>query len=326
MIPAMAYGAGTVGPSEFYVVSQSFSDFGPSHYYRVLEVRPDSSDSVVRYIRVAPRSVYCPVVIVQATEARVRKVSPAELVGDNNPCLVSPGALRAGLKRYPRKQSIFEATSFGIVAQCGSTSLSLGLPFAEHVDLARLKEARPEIARLWDLASEIVDRVFGEKDVFHDRGEDEDVVLQSAGEKVVPELVSGRFDTGLAAAVGGGTEWSPSFRSLLSKYRGPVSEAEAKAGYAPQILNAQDYRFSRFVEPKYPPLALQARIQGNVELRLNVSPATGEVNHVMAVFGHPLLRPSTMEAARAWRFAPNSVASDTLTITVEFAFRSPCVH
>jgi hypothetical protein len=52
-----------------------------------------------------------------------------------------------------------------------------------------------------DLVSEISHSVFGSKDLC--RIETEDRVLQRAGEKVVLELVSGRYDEGLAAAVGG---------------------------------------------------------------------------------------------------------------------------
>ena len=120
-----------------------------------------------------------------------------------------------------------------------------------------------------------------------------------------------------------GTWKSPSFRSLLRGYRGPISAAEAKASYVPQLLDAQAYRFSQFVPPKYPPLALQARIYGNVELQLNVQDATGEVNDVMALSGHPLLKPSAIDAVRQWRFVPNSVPAETLRITLEYALRCP---
>ena len=65
----------------FYVVSAFFSDLGPAYYYRIMEVRADGNDSLVRYIRVAPVDVNCQRTIVQAAEARVRGKSPAELAG-----------------------------------------------------------------------------------------------------------------------------------------------------------------------------------------------------------------------------------------------------
>jgi len=229
----------------------------------------------------------------------------------------------AALKRYPLTGGVFETISFGIVAQCGSSSISLSLPISEEWNLKRLRRAHPEMARLWYLTSEITDPVFGSKDIFHDRTEADDLALQRAGEKLAPELISGRFDVGLAAAVKGGVgAWhSPSFRSLLADYRGPVSAVESRASYVPQLVNAQAYRFSHFVAPSYPRLAMQARIKGKVELRLALEPATGKVSGAQAVSGHPLLKQSAIDAAKQWRFEPNSINSETLSLTLDFAFR-----
>ena len=297
------------GPSEFYVVSQFFSDYGALFYYRVIDVRPDGSDSLIRYLRIAPTNVFCPKLIVQAVEARMPNVSPAQLLKNNNPCSVKPASLRAAVKKYTRKVGLFETISFGVVAKCGSSSVPLRLPISEQLDMKRMKSAHPEIARLWDIASDITDPAFGPKDIFHDRTEEDDLVLQRAGEKLISELISGRYDIGLAAAVTGNVgAWpSPSFRSLLDSYHGPISATEAKASYVPQLVNADAYRLTHYVAPKYPPLAMQARIQGKVELQLALDPATGEVHSLSAVSGHALLKPSAIEAARQWRFALESL-------------------
>lgn len=193
------------------------------------------------------------------------------------------------------------------------------------MDLKRLQRADPKMARLWDLASEITDQVFGPKDIFHDRTEADDLILQRAGESFVPELVSGRYDVGLAAAVNGnvGTWRSASFRSLLASYRGPVSATEASVSYVAQLLNAQAFQFSHFVAPKYPPLAMQARIQGKVELQVTLDPATGEVLGAWAVSGHAPLKRSAIDAAKQWRFTPKSIDSKTLNLTLDFALRCP---
>jgi len=286
----------------------------------------DGPDSIVRYIRVAPMSVDCSRrTVVQAAEVRVRNASPAQLVKSNNPCAVRPADLNAALKKYKWKASVFETISFGVVVRCGASSVTLELPMAEKVQLDRMQQDRPEIARLWSLAADITDPVFGSKDIFHDRTEEDDVVLQRAGEKLIAELSSGRFDAGLAAAVKGnvGTWRSPSFRSLLEDYRGPVSASEANASITPQLVNAQTYRFSSFVAPKYPPIARSARVQGRVELQLTLEPATGEVLNALAVSGSGLLAKSVIEAAKQWRFAPDSVESGSLNVTLEFAIRCP---
>jgi len=179
------------------------------------------------------------------------------------------------------------------------------------------------MVQLWGLAGEVTATAFGPDDIFQDRGEEVDLALQRAGERLVPELTSGRYDIGLAAAVKGnvGTWKNPSFRSLLASYRGPIPEAETKASLVPQLLNAGAYRFSHFVAPKYAALAMQARIRGKVALHLTVRSATGEVHSASIVSGHPLLTPSAVEAARQWRFEPNSVSSETVNVIIEYDLR-----
>jgi TonB family protein len=257
--------------------------------------------------------------VVQSAEARVPNTSPGELVKATNPCAVKPAAVSATLKKYARTEGVFEAISFGIVAQCGASTISFGLPISQRVDLGRLSRAQPDMARLWELASEITDAVFGSKDTFHDRTEADDLVLQRAGAGLVPELISGRYDIGLAKAVKGnvGTWRSPSFRSLLASYRGPVTDASD----VPELVSARAYEFSHFVTPKYPRLAMLARIQGKVELELTLDPVTGEVLDASAVSGHPLLKPSAIEAAKQWRLAPQSIQSESLNLTLDFALR-----
>ena len=202
--------------------------------------------------------------------------------------------------------------------------VTLGLPIDESMHLERMKKTYPEIARLWELTAEITDQVFGSKDIFHDRTAEEDVFLQRAGADVVPDLVAGRYDIGLAAAVKGNVgKWqSPTFRSLLGNYQGPSSETEVKTSFVPQLLNAQEYKFANFVAPRYPPLAAQARIQGKVELQLTLDQATGGVLGATVVSGHPLLVPSAIEAAKQWRFVPDAT-DQRIGVTLDFSLRCP---
>jgi TonB family protein len=57
------------------------------------------------------------------------------------------------------------------------------------------------------------------------------------------------------------------------------------------------------IDPQYPPLALQAHIQGPVVLDLLIS-AAGEVENVRLVSGHPMLAPASVEAAKQWKYMP----------------------
>jgi protein TonB len=75
------------------------------------------------------------------------------------------------------------------------------------------------------------------------------------------------------------------------------------------------------VEPKYPGIAQDARIRGEVVLRAIIS-KTGEIENLEAVSGHPMLVPAAIDAVRQWRYRPfflNGIPVEVETvITITF--------
>jgi protein TonB len=75
------------------------------------------------------------------------------------------------------------------------------------------------------------------------------------------------------------------------------------------------------VDPRYPDLAMRARVHGAVVLECVIDPAGGVVE-VEIKSGHPLLRAAAVEAVRRWRYSPtrlNGVPVPViLTVTVHF--------
>jgi periplasmic protein TonB len=59
----------------------------------------------------------------------------------------------------------------------------------------------------------------------------------------------------------------------------------------------------RKVQPAYPPLARQARIQGNVVLTAEIS-KDGSIENLRLVSGHPMLAPAAIEAVKQWKYKP----------------------
>src|SRR5437660_7629158 len=59
----------------------------------------------------------------------------------------------------------------------------------------------------------------------------------------------------------------------------------------------------RKVNPNYPPLARQARIQGTVVLQAEIS-KDGSIQNLRLISGHPMLAPSAIEAVKQWRYKP----------------------
>jgi len=77
----------------------------------------------------------------------------------------------------------------------------------------------------------------------------------------------------------------------------------------------------RKVQPAYPPLARQARIQGAVVLQAEIS-KDGAIENLRLLSGHPMLAPAAIEAVKQWRYKPyylngEPVAVET-QITVNF--------
>jgi periplasmic protein TonB len=81
---------------------------------------------------------------------------------------------------------------------------------------------------------------------------------------------------------------------------------------APKIATPQRVRVSsgvqsgllvRKVNPAYPPLARQARIQGTVILQALIS-KEGSITNLQLVSGHPMLAPAAIEAVKQWKYRP----------------------
>lgn len=323
LIATSCWCADVPAPSQMYVVSSSFSDFGALFYYRVRDVRTEGPDVVVQYSRIGwMNQGSCPRKIVQSAEVRLKNRTIGDLVGKNNPCAVNPRDLANAIKKYSTRDAVFETFSAGVVATCGSKTTVLGLPHMSQVGMKKLKSAEARLGRLWALMSDVTEPAFGKDDLFHERTEAEDMVLQRAGQATVPELASGRYDEGLAVAMGGnigGSSGGTSFRDLLRDYRGPITGAEANAADLSIVVVDPQHRFALFTKPKYPPLAALARIQGDVSMRVAVDRSTGEVRGVEPLSGDKLLQESAMTAARSWRFEPNSVTGESISLTMRFA-------
>ena len=76
---------------------------------------------------------------------------------------------------------------------------------------------------------------------------------------------------------------------------------------APPVVNR--------VDPVYPPLAQQARIQGTVQLQVTID-TNGRVDRLTVLRGHPLLVSSALEAVRQWSYAPGNAG--TFETSVDF--------
>lgn len=99
----------------------------------------------------------------------------------------------------------------------------------------------------------------------------------------------------------------------------------AGAAIVPKVATPQRVRVSqgvstgllvRRVNPVYPPLARQARIQGQVLLRAVIS-KDGSIEGLTLVSGHPMLAPAAIEAVKQWKYKPYLLNGEPVEVDTE---------
>ncbi len=118
--------------------------------------------------------------------------------------------------------------------------------------------------------------------------------------------------------------------SLNGVLGGIISAANTAAANVPKIAAPTRVRVSsgvvegmllRKVQPNYPPLAKQARIQGHVILAAVIN-KQGTVENLRLMSGHPMLAPAAIEAVKQWKYRPyllnNEPTEVETTVDVNF--------
>ena len=70
------------------------------------------------------------------------------------------------------------------------------------------------------------------------------------------------------------------------------------------------------VQPNYPPLARQARIQGQVVLQAEIS-KEGSIQNLQLISGHPMLAPAAIEAVKQWRYKPYLLNGEPVAVDTQ---------
>jgi protein TonB len=128
----------------------------------------------------------------------------------------------------------------------------------------------------------------------------------------VPGGVPGGQAGGVLGGIIGGTVGSPP----------PPKETPKRIRLGGQVQQA---KLLNRVQPVYPPLAKQARIQGNVVLHAIIA-KDGSIQELQVLSGHPLLVQAALDAVRQWRYQPTLLNGDPVevdtTVTVVFTLSS----
>ncbi len=67
------------------------------------------------------------------------------------------------------------------------------------------------------------------------------------------------------------------------------------------------------VDPVYPSVAREDRIEGSVVLQVNIS-KSGDVENIQQVSGHPMLAPAAVHAVKQWKYAPYKLNGEPVAV------------
>jgi periplasmic protein TonB len=125
--------------------------------------------------------------------------------------------------------------------------------------------------------------------------------------------VPGGIPGGQLGGVIGGIISSTSNINVVPKPEPPMRVRVSQGVSAGRLVNK--------VEPVYPPLARNARVQGQVVLTAIIS-KDGTIQDLRVVSGHPLLVQAALDAVRQWRYKPYLLNGEPVevetTVTVNF--------
>jgi TonB family protein len=82
--------------------------------------------------------------------------------------------------------------------------------------------------------------------------------------------------------------------------------------------NVMSVHLLKRVSPVYPPLARQARIQGTVILKVQIT-KSGDVEKIQLVSGHPMLAPAAIEAVKQWKYDPYLLSGEPVEVLTNVA-------
>jgi TonB family protein len=106
--------------------------------------------------------------------------------------------------------------------------------------------------------------------------------------------------------------------------KSPV-KAETKEHVVVVGGNVQAAKLIRQVQPIYPALARQIRVQGMVTLEAIIA-TDGTVQQLRVLNGHPLLAPSAVQTVQQWMYSPTVLNGKAVEVktTIEVRFAAPC--
>jgi TonB family protein len=303
----------------FYVVIEFFSDSLPDSYEEILDVAPQGKDVRVRVVRLSSATRSCGGELLRAAERVLPNTSLKKVVGRIDICSYTKEGVAAALKSAPPKgiQDPSDSAALNIVAKCDAEEKVFAFPYPVEVDLKALHRDNPRVDALWDLTYKVRSRAFGKHFSFYDPPAAQEKEFEDMGMKLLPELVSGKFDAGFGEYTCGNQKCDTNYLAWrLRRYtKPPVTRDPSSVA----LINASSLHLVKYDPPAYPAIAKSAHILGEVHLRIVADAQTGLVKEVQLVSGNPLLGIAAADAAKKWQFTPGAQSDSPVEALLRFS-------
>lgn len=260
---------------------------------------------------------FCGGKLLRVVERTLPNTTVQKVVG-KKVCSVTGQDVAAALRAAAPKamESIFETDTIDLVPQCGARQNVLEYPHPQDVDEKALHRNNPRIDALWDLSYEIRRRVFGKHFSFSNFSPAQEKESEELGVKLLPELISGKYDAAFDQDACGGKKCDPNYLAWeLSGYKIPTARDPSTI----ELINPSSLHLLKYEPPQYPEIAKMAHISGNVHLRITPDAQTGAVKEVQFISGNELLRSSAMAAAKKWQFPPGKQSDTPVEAVLKFS-------
>ena len=273
----------------------------------IVGVEPVGHDARVRVIRVAAVNNLCPKIQIVTAAERLVRGATVQAVARIHICDISQRTIDRALARSktPRVDYVdYMGGGQTVVADCDGQRRVLALyDNAPWVNFETLQRREPTVWALWDLDARL------SAGMLTANSEASDAAREALGTSLLPDLRSKK--------VRGRVRGRPG-KNVLKGYTGPPTERELLPA---EVLERDTLPLVAFVAPKYPPIALSARISGDVRLRLSVNTETGAVTQIDRLSDKPGLGDAAVQAVRTWKFDPARVSPEPIEVTMRFQIR-----
>lgn len=315
-------------PNEFYIVNTWDDDFYPYLQTSITHAVQTPTGVLVRYAYIESATQPCGEPDIKATERLLPAQTVSTLTAPLNLCSLDPEKINSEAQSQSRKPQPFETLRTSVVASCGTTERVFRLPEFK-MNQSTLERKAPQAIALTKLEHQVLTKAFGSENL-------DKLLSQSAGADAVPDFKSDKFRSGfwfcfrgvhpaIPAAVrtpvdptfGADCDWYK-FQNVLASYKHPPEDIHGRKA---RLADSSGYRFLKYIPADYSPIFVQSRVQGTVELELDVDQDTGYVRDVTIVTGSAYFNARAEEAAKQWQFDPRQNIRNPVRVTLNFIIK-----